>query len=297
MSEEIRNEQAHRIGESPGNTGPIMKPQLDQAISANQTRSEFSEQYVKPVVAELIGTFGFVFIGAGSIITNTLTHGAVGLVGIALATGLALAIMITIFAATSGGHINPAVTVGFLVTRRIAPLLGLLYIVAQLVGATLAGLLLRVMYPQALWQAALLGTPNLAPGVSFGLGVLIEAVLTFFLLLAVFGTAVDPRAPKIGGFGIGLTVLVDILLWHRPHRISGYSRGRTTDGCIDESRTHLRPSTGWRLLAERSRLLDWADHRRRHRGLDLRVCDLAPAAGRSSDGQQRPSERLSGSHF
>jgi len=212
MSEEIRNEQANRIVESPGNTGPIMTPQLDQAISANQARSEFSEQYVKPVVAEFIGTFGFVFIGAGSIITNTLTHGAEGLVGIALATGLALAIMITIFAATSGGHINPAVTVGFLVTRRIAPLLGLLYIVAQLVGATLAGLLLRVIYPQALWQAALLGTPNLAPGVSFGLGVLIEAVLTFFLLLAVFGTAVDPRAPKIGGFGIGLTVLVDILV-------------------------------------------------------------------------------------
>src|SRR5258706_1550886 len=52
----------------------------------------------------------------------------------------------------------------------------------------------------------------LAPGVSFGMGVLIEAVLTFFLLLAVFGTAVDPRAPKIGGFGIGLTVLVDVLV-------------------------------------------------------------------------------------
>lgn len=212
MSEEIRNEQAKRIVESPGDTGPIVTPRQAQAISANQARSEFSEQYVKPVVAELIGTFGFVFIGAGSVITNTLTHGAVGLVGIALATGLALAIMITIFAATSGGHINPAVTVGFLVTRRIAPLLGLLYIVAQLVGATLAGLLLRVIYPQAFWQAALLGTPNLAPGVSFGLGVLIEAILTFFLLLAVFGTAVDPRAPKIGGFGIGLTVLVDILV-------------------------------------------------------------------------------------
>jgi MIP family channel proteins len=212
MSEEIRNEQAKRIVESPGDTGPIVTPRQAQAISANQARSEFSEQYVKPVVAELIGTFGFVFIGAGSIITNILTRGAVGLVGIAFATGLALAIMITIFAATSGGHINPAVTVGFLVTRRIAPLLGLLYIVAQLVGATLAGLLLRVMYPQALWQAALLGTPNLAPGVSFGLGVLIEAILTFFLLLAVFGTAVDPRAPKIGGFGIGLTVFVDILV-------------------------------------------------------------------------------------
>src|SRR2546425_1828130 len=178
----------------------------------NKQRSQISEQYVTPVVAELIGTFAFVFIGAGSIINNNLTQGAVSTLGIALAHGLALSIMITVFAATSGGHINPAVTVGMLVTRRIAPLLGLLYIVAQLVGATLAGLLLRVVFPQAVWQAARLGTPNLAPGVSFGLGVFIEAVLTFFLLLAVFGTAVDPRAPKIGGFGIGLTVAADILV-------------------------------------------------------------------------------------
>ena len=206
MSEEIRNEQANRIVESPGNTGPIITPRQAQA------RSKLSEQYVKPVVAELIGTFGFVFIGAGSIITNTLTNGMVGLMGIAFALGLGLAIMVTIFAATSGGHINPAVTIAFLVTRRIAPLMGLLYIVAQLVGATLAGLLLRAIYPQAVWQAARLGTTYLGPGVSFGLGVLIEAILTFFLLLAVFGTAVDPRAPKIGGFGIGLTVFVDILM-------------------------------------------------------------------------------------
>jgi glycerol uptake facilitator-like aquaporin len=99
-----------------------------------------------------------------------------------------------------------------LMTRRIAPLLGILYIVAQLVGATLAGLLLKVVFPQPVWQAASLGTPLLAPGVSVGTGVLVEAVLTFFLLLAVFGTAVDPRAPKIGGFGIGLTVAVDILV-------------------------------------------------------------------------------------
>src|SRR5260221_13132741 len=68
------------------------------------------------------------------------------------------------------------------------------------------------MYPQAVWQAALLGTTYPGPGVSFGIGVLIEAVLTFFLLLAVFGTIVDKRAPKIGRFGIGLTVFVDVLV-------------------------------------------------------------------------------------
>src|SRR6266571_2075673 len=105
------------------------------------------ERYVKPTVAELVGMFSFVFIGAGSIVSNTYSHGAVGLLGIALAHGLALSIMISVFGATSGGHFNPAVTVGFLVTRRIAPLLALLYIVAQLVGGILAGLLLRIIFP------------------------------------------------------------------------------------------------------------------------------------------------------
>ena len=203
MSDDVKN----RTLEAP-------RPALSTATNLQHPKAseETSKSYVKPLIAELIGTFAFVFIGAGSIITNTLTHGAIGTLGIALAHGLALAVLITVFAATSGGHINPAVTIGFLVTRRIAPLLGILYIVAQLVGATLAGLLLQAIYPQAVWQAAQLGTPMLAPGVSFGTGVLVEAVLTFFLLLAVFGTAVDPRAPKIGGFGIGLTVLVDILV-------------------------------------------------------------------------------------
>jgi MIP family channel proteins len=184
----------------------------DLAVAGKEVGREARTSLVRPVVAELVGTFAFVFIGAGAIVTNTMTHGAVGLLGIALAHGLALSIMISVFGATSGGHFNPAVTIGFLVTRRIAPLLALLYIVAQLVGATLAGLLLRIIFPEAVWQAAQLGTPNLAPGVSFGTGVLLEAVLTFFLLLAVFGTAVDERAPKIGGFGIGLTVLFDILM-------------------------------------------------------------------------------------
>ncbi len=209
MSNDFSNGQRNRTLEA---THPEMSTATNLQDQTTAPSEEISKGYVKPLIAELIGTFAFVFIGAGSIITNTLTNGAVGLLGIALAHGLALAIMITVFAATSGGHINPAVTIGFMVTRRIAPLLGILYIVAQLVGATLAGLLLRAIYPQAVWQAAQLGTPMLAPGVSFGMGVLIEAVLTFFLLLAVFGTAVDPRAPKIGGFGIGLTVAFDILM-------------------------------------------------------------------------------------
>lgn len=169
------------------------------------------ERYVKPAVAELVGTFAFFFIGAGAIVANQYSSGQVGLLGIALAHGLMLSIMITVFGPTSGGHFNPAVTAGFLVTRRISPVLAAIYVLAQLVGGVFAGLALRVIFPTAVWKAAHLGTPDLHAGVSFGTGVLVEAILTFFLVLAVFGTAVDARAPRIGGFGIGLTVLVDIL--------------------------------------------------------------------------------------
>ncbi len=170
------------------------------------------ERYVKPAVAELVGTFAFFFIGAGAIVTDTYSKGAVGLLGIALAHGLILSIMISAFGATSGGHFNPAVTIGFAVTRRIKLDVAAVYIIAQLVGGTLAGLALRAIFAESVWKVTHLGTPALAPGVSFGTGVLVEAILTFFLLLAVFGTAVDARAPKIGGFGIGLTVMVDILV-------------------------------------------------------------------------------------
>lgn len=170
------------------------------------------DRYVKPGVAEGVGTFAFVFTGAGAVVTNTYIHGSLGLFGIALAHGLMLSIMVSVFAAASGGHINPAVTLGILAARRIRIDVAALYIVAQLIGATLAGLALRAIFPAAVWQAAKLGTPQLGSGVSFGTGVLVEAILTAFLLLAVFGTAVDPRAPKLGGFAIGLTVGADILV-------------------------------------------------------------------------------------
>jgi MIP family channel proteins len=170
------------------------------------------ERYVKPAVAELVGTFAFFFIGAGAIVADTYSKHAVGLLGVALAHGLILSIMVSVFGATSGGHFNPAVTIGFLATRRFKVDTAAVYILAQLIGGTLAGLALRVIIPQAIWQAAHLGAPFVAHDVSFGQAVLIEAILTFFLLLAVFGTAVDARAPKIGGFGIGLTVMVDIFV-------------------------------------------------------------------------------------
>ena len=166
------------------------------------------DKALKPCVAEAIGTFALCFIGAGSICINA------GLVGIALAHGCVLAVMISAMGHISGGHFNPAVTLGALVGDKIKPPMAAYYVVSQLAGAVAAGFLLRMIFPAVTWQAVNLGTPGLAPGVSVEAGILVEVVLTFFLVLVVYGTGIDDRGTwkAIGGFGIGFTVLCDILM-------------------------------------------------------------------------------------
>ena len=162
-------------------------------------------------VAELIATFTLIFIGAGSVILNAADH--LDLVGVALAHGLALAIMVSVTAHISGGHVNPAVTIGLWVTGRIDTLRAGIYIVAQLLGAAAGALALRATFPEELWRAANLGTPVPGPGISAGNAVVLEAILTFFLVFVVYGTAVDERGPfaKLAGFPIGLVLTMDIL--------------------------------------------------------------------------------------
>ncbi len=167
---------------------------------------------LRPALVELIGTFCFFFVGAGAIVTDSYTHGAVGLLGIALAHGIMLSVMVSAFGAISGGHFNPAVTIGLWVGKKVDLSTVLSYIPAQLIGGVLAGMMLRAIFPQTVWEPVHLGTPALAAGVTAGQALLIEATLTAFLMFAVLGTAVDSAAPKIGGFGIGLTVLADILV-------------------------------------------------------------------------------------
>ena len=176
------------------------------------------------LTGELIGTFALTFIGAGAILTTTWTGGQPGLVGIALAHGLALAIAVSATMNVSGGHINPAVTAAMMATGRIKPAAGMAYIIAQCIGATVAGMMLANIFGglgvgaggitgRAAVEACKLGTPaHDVAFISSGAAVFVEAILTFLLLFAVFGTAVDGRAPHIGGFGIGLTVGMDILM-------------------------------------------------------------------------------------
>lgn len=138
--------------------------------------------------------------------------GAVGLLVVGLAHGLALSIAVTALGPISGGHFNPAVSIGLMVAKKISPALTALYILGQIVGGVAASLGLVLILPRSVWQSFQLGTPSVTKGYTSLQALLLEAILTFFLVLAVFGTAVDTRAPKIGGFGIGLTVFVDILV-------------------------------------------------------------------------------------
>ena len=167
------------------------------------------------LAAEAVGTFLFFFVGAGSILAGSgIATGATGspdLVAVALAHGIVLAVLVSSFGAISGGHFNPAVTFGVWLIGRIPTVRALWYVWAQLVGALGAGAALFLVFGDA-GRAAGLGTPALAPGLAPAVGIAVEAILTMVLLFAVFGTAIDPRAPRIGGFAIGLAVGADILV-------------------------------------------------------------------------------------
>jgi len=164
------------------------------------------------LLAEAFGTATLIFFGAGAILTNNMPKSGFGLLGIALAHGIALALGVTATMNISGGHLNPAVTVGLFAVKRIDGKAAVAYILAQLAGASLAALALKLILPSAVIKAMSLGVPRIASMITIGQATAIEAVLTFFLMSAVMGTAVSAAAPKVAGFGIGLMLLIGILI-------------------------------------------------------------------------------------
>lgn len=162
----------------------------------------------RPIVAEFVGTALFVFFGAGSVVANAASGNALGAVGTALAHGVGLAIIVTMTMSISGGHINPAISVALWLTKRINLRTLGTYVAAQLVGAVVGALLVKAFLPSGAARVTSLGTPQLSATLGLWSGMAVEALLTFFLASAVFGTAVNPHAPKVGGFGIGLAVFV-----------------------------------------------------------------------------------------
>jgi MIP family channel proteins len=160
---------------------------------------------VAALVAEAIGTFLFFFIAAGAALVATGDPAATLLI-VALAHGVVLAVLVSSFGAVSGGHFNPAVTLGLWIAGQIDVVKGVAYMVAQLLGGAAAGFALAYFFGDV--GPAV---PALGEGVDVMEGILLEAIMTTVLLFAVFGTAVDARGPKIGGLAIGLAVAADIL--------------------------------------------------------------------------------------
>lgn len=162
----------------------------------------------RKVIAEFIGTFTLVLAVMGSL----AVVGQSGLLGTAVAQGFVLAILVSSLGHVSGGHFNPAVTLGFLLTRRIQPILAVSYGIAQFAGAVGAALLLNAMYPS---EANLDSTATTVTETFSGFeGMVLEGLFTFLLVWVVFATAVDPKGTfaSIGGFGIGLVLTVSVLV-------------------------------------------------------------------------------------
>jgi len=168
------------------------------------------EAFLQRGLAEFVGTFTLIFVGAGSIIATRGTN----LTAIGLAHGLAIGVMASAVGHISGGHFNPAVTFGFVVTRRIEARLAATYWFAQLIGAVLAAFMLSWLLPQNQVDAVNLGAPAVGNGIGAGSAVVIEGVLTFFLVWVIFATAADPRGTfaSIAGLAIGLTITLDIYI-------------------------------------------------------------------------------------
>lgn len=164
------------------------------------------ESIARRGIAEFVGTFTLIFVGGGAGIVSG--H---DIVAVALANGLAIGIMVTNLGHISGGHFNPAITAGFVATRRITPRLAAAYWAFQLGGAIVAALGLRFLFHK---PAMLASVPHVASGFGTGRGLVLEMVLSFFLIWAVFATAVDPRGAfkAIAGLAIGLTISIDVLM-------------------------------------------------------------------------------------
>src|ERR1041385_5800186 len=156
------------------------------------------------LACEAVGTFTLVFAGMLAILTGGST------LAVAFAHGLAIAVMASATMSISGGHLNPAVTFGAWIGRHIKGRDALLYVAAQVVAALVAALLVHIAIGGGRSIAA--GVPAVAPTVSMGRAILVEAALTFFLVFVVYGTGIDPRfGARLGGLAIGLTVALDIL--------------------------------------------------------------------------------------
>jgi aquaporin NIP len=159
------------------------------------------------VAAEALAAFALVFAGCGAIVTNASQRGSLGSVGIALAFGLVIMVMVYATGHLSGAHINPAVTIAFTLTRHFPPREAAAYVAGQLAGAVAAAVLRRAMWAGP--PAALGAT---VPSVGAGTALVYEAAMTAFLMFVIMAVATDTRAVgAAAAIAIGGTIGLDAL--------------------------------------------------------------------------------------
>jgi aquaporin NIP len=162
---------------------------------------------LRRAAAEGFGVFALVFAGCGAIVTDAVYGGALGAVGVSLTFGLVIMVMIYATGHLSGAHLNPAVTLGFTLTRHFPPREALAYIAAQIAGAIAAAALLLAVWPS---EPASLGIT--LPSVGAGSAIVYEIVLTAFLMFVIMAVATDTRAVgAAAAIAIGGTVGLDAL--------------------------------------------------------------------------------------
>lgn len=157
---------------------------------------------IRHFLAEFIGTFGLVFITGAARIAAEMRGSATIVLESALAYGLTLGVLITAMIRV-GGHFNPAITLGFLAARRIDPVMSGVFIIAQFMGAAVAAWSLLAVFPDGPALAARLGGQVVSLDIGTSAAIALEAIGTFFLCFVLFGSAVDPRAPRVGGMTTG----------------------------------------------------------------------------------------------
>jgi aquaporin Z len=184
------------------------------------------DKTLRAFVAELLGTFALVFLSAGAVCAAYLRRDVdpnafPTLLTIAVAQGVALAVALTVTMHLSGGFLNPAVTITLWVLRRLDNREAGTLLAAQLLGGVLAGAAVRLIFPSSALVPANFGTPHVTDAygdlslTALGTAAGVEVLLTFLLTFVIFGTALDPRAPRLGGLGPGLVIglaLVGLLL-------------------------------------------------------------------------------------
>jgi MIP family channel proteins len=195
---------------------PRRKP---ERAEANLTlESTMSNRIVPKLLAEFIGTFAFVFIGAGAAAVVGNGVGLPGITAVAIAHGLAIMTFAFAYGSISGAHMNPAVTVGVLAAGAMGVGEAIGYIISQLIGGIAGALLLRTVLDG---PATGLGMPALAHGLALGAttvtitpeaGFMIEALLGFFLVTVVLSTAVAGRAGSLAPLAIGMTLTLNIIM-------------------------------------------------------------------------------------